>query len=68
VRNLALQSLAGFGLRESLSPWFLADEHVRAVAIRSPKKPAVNTTSFCPGSTKFETAASMPALPVPDNA
>ena len=37
-------------------------------AIRSAKKPAENTSSFSPGSTKLETAVSMPLDPVPEMA
>ena len=33
---------------------------------RSEKYPLANTASFEPGSTKLATAASMPALPVPE--
>jgi hypothetical protein len=34
--------------------------------MRSEKYPFANTANFIPGSIKFATAASMPALPVPE--
>ena len=34
--------------------------------MRSPKSPCTPQTTRSPGSTKFATSASMPALPVPE--
>ena len=51
----------GFSKRTSCAPWRLPIS-----LMRSQKYPLANTANFFPGSTKFATEASIPALPVPE--
>src|SRR5438552_17181428 len=51
----------GLSSRTTCAPYPLAISQMR-----SEKKPFTNTAHFSPGSAKFATAASMPALPVPE--
>src|SRR5579864_3326734 len=53
----------GFSRRTTWAPCRLAIS-----VIRSQKKPLANMAHFMPGSTKLETAASIPPLPVPETA
>jgi hypothetical protein len=71
ARPLAADEFADFlgvvGLAPSLGERTTSAPWRRAISpMRSAKKPLLSSANFWPGSAKLATAASMPALPVPE--